>query len=339
MRTQSLLLSSAIMLGVFSGANAADAIVAAEPEPMEYVRVCDAFGKGYFYIPGTETCLSIGGYVRTEWRFGRDRTGTSDWTFFTRAQTVFSTKNDTEYGTLTGNVTLRANVNGPGSDEFFAQEAYIDIAGFRIGKQYTWWDNDRSMSGETDVVSSNTTTLNSIRYMYETPDFSAGVALDEIEDVYRTKPGEGPNNLGVGGQLFAKAGAVRGYLLAGYDTDTEEVAVRGIVFADIGEHELGLYGLWAGGANYYYEESEWSLGAQFIYNVNDKLSLTPGYQYLSNTSLDGNGEFTGDDAWRAGLTVDYKIVSSLATKLSVQYIDPDNGKEQVQGFLRFQRTF
>jgi hypothetical protein len=35
---------------------AADAIVAAEPEPLEYVRVCDPYGTGYFYIPGTETC-------------------------------------------------------------------------------------------------------------------------------------------------------------------------------------------------------------------------------------------------------------------------------------------
>ena len=26
-------------------------------QPVEYVRVCDAFGAGYFYIPGTETCV------------------------------------------------------------------------------------------------------------------------------------------------------------------------------------------------------------------------------------------------------------------------------------------
>ncbi len=26
--------------------------------PMEYVRVCDAFGAGFLYIPGTETCLN-----------------------------------------------------------------------------------------------------------------------------------------------------------------------------------------------------------------------------------------------------------------------------------------
>jgi hypothetical protein len=33
---------------------------------VEYVRVCDAFGTGFFYIPGTETCLKINGRVRFE---------------------------------------------------------------------------------------------------------------------------------------------------------------------------------------------------------------------------------------------------------------------------------
>ncbi|MBY5807028.1 porin, partial [Rhizobium ruizarguesonis] len=55
MNIKSLLLGSAAALAVVSGAQAADAIVAAEPEPVEYVRVCDAYGTGYFYIPGTET--------------------------------------------------------------------------------------------------------------------------------------------------------------------------------------------------------------------------------------------------------------------------------------------
>jgi hypothetical protein len=35
-------------------------------EPAEYVRVCDAYGSGFYYIPGTDTCLRIGGYVRYE---------------------------------------------------------------------------------------------------------------------------------------------------------------------------------------------------------------------------------------------------------------------------------
>ena len=57
MKLKSLLLGSAAVLVAVSGARAADAIVV-EPEPVEYVRVCDAYGKGWFYIPGTETCIA-----------------------------------------------------------------------------------------------------------------------------------------------------------------------------------------------------------------------------------------------------------------------------------------
>src|SRR6478752_2324706 len=102
MNIKSLLLGSAAALAVVSGAQAADAVVAAEPEPVEYVRVCDAYGTGYFYIPGTETCLQIEGYIRTEARFGRDKSGTSDWDFCTRGNVLFTAKSDTEYGPLTG---------------------------------------------------------------------------------------------------------------------------------------------------------------------------------------------------------------------------------------------
>ncbi|MCR5858978.1 porin [Mesorhizobium sp. J428] len=58
------LLSIAGALSVSPGVVfAADAVLAPEPEPVEYVRVCDAYGAGFFYIPGTETCLQISGYV------------------------------------------------------------------------------------------------------------------------------------------------------------------------------------------------------------------------------------------------------------------------------------
>src|SRR3569833_12448 len=64
MNIKSLLLGSAAALVAVSGARAADAVTVAEPEPAEYVKICDVYGAGYFYIPGTETCLRIGGYIR-----------------------------------------------------------------------------------------------------------------------------------------------------------------------------------------------------------------------------------------------------------------------------------
>ena len=64
MNIKSLLLGSAAALVAVSGARAADAVVIAEPEPMEYVRICDTYGVGFYYIPGTETCLKLSGYIR-----------------------------------------------------------------------------------------------------------------------------------------------------------------------------------------------------------------------------------------------------------------------------------
>src|SRR3990170_8592326 len=64
MNIKSLLLGSAAALVAVSAVHAADAVVIAEPEPMEYVRICDTYGVGFYYIPGTETCLKVSGYFR-----------------------------------------------------------------------------------------------------------------------------------------------------------------------------------------------------------------------------------------------------------------------------------
>src|SRR5690606_19798118 len=66
MNIKSLLIGSAAAAVMTTGAQAADAIIFPDPEPVEYVRVCDVYGAGFFYIPGTETCLKIGGQLRFE---------------------------------------------------------------------------------------------------------------------------------------------------------------------------------------------------------------------------------------------------------------------------------
>lgn len=340
MNIRSILIGSVATLATMSSAYAADAIVAAEPEAVEYVRVCDAYGTGFFYIPGSETCLKIGGYIRTEGRFGRDKAGTSDWDFWTRAQVRFTAKSDTDWGALTGVITLRTNASDASNAATFLNEGYIDIAGLRVGMQYSWWDDDPS--GETDVVASNQTRHNSIRYQYETEAFAAGISVDELDydSSYHGKPGETANNLGIAGQISAKYDGFSGYLLGGYDTDTEEGAIRAIAYANIGPGQLGVYGVWASGANYYYEKSEWTVGAQYQVKLTDKWAITPGYQYFSHTQLDSDGEgFHGGDAWTAGVTIDYALAENLGTKLSVQYNDDDETDDQVFGFLRLQRDF
>jgi hypothetical protein len=72
MNIKSLLIGSAAAIVAVSGARAADAVVIAEPEPFEYVRVCDTYGVGFYYIPGTETCLRISGLIRYDIEFSED---------------------------------------------------------------------------------------------------------------------------------------------------------------------------------------------------------------------------------------------------------------------------
>ena len=61
---KSLILGSAAGLLAMSGAQAADLPVKAKA--VEYVRICSLYGAGFFYIPGTDTCIKLGGYLRVD---------------------------------------------------------------------------------------------------------------------------------------------------------------------------------------------------------------------------------------------------------------------------------
>jgi hypothetical protein len=74
MKFRTLLLGTATAFAVTGGAQAADLALAVEP--IDYVKICDAFGTGYYYIPGTDTCLKIGGYVQMDvWIYDDDVVG------------------------------------------------------------------------------------------------------------------------------------------------------------------------------------------------------------------------------------------------------------------------
>ncbi|OCP03844.1 porin, partial [Ensifer sp. LC11] len=340
----SLLLGSAAALAAVSGAQAADAIVAAEPEPMEYVRVCDAFGTGYFYIPGTETCLKIGGFIRFQTSFGRDVVdsrdnndgllGPSDWDAFSRAYISFDAKSDTEYGTLTGFFAAEFNADNDATDAgdsfIDVDEAYIQLGGLKAGFFYNWWD--KGLNGETDSLG-NVTEFNSIAYIYDGGSFQAGISVDELEGTSTRD-----NGVGVSGIVSASLGGVSFDLLGGYDSEFEEGAIRALLSADLGPGVFQLAGIWASNPNAYWNKSEWTVAASYRYNATDKLAITPGVQYFGSLST-SNVNFGDDDAWRAGVTLDYKITEGLATRVSVQYEDQDNRDDQVFGFVRLQRDF
>jgi hypothetical protein len=167
---KSLVLGSAAGLIAMSGAQAADLPVKAKA--VEYVRICSLYGAGFFYIPGTDTCIKLGGYLRVDTTF--NGSGVQDnpaWTgdsgqgnryrdyFITRSRIALTvdTRTATEYGVVRtfgqGDFTfdtlgasrnpnnlatnLGANANllsTPGSGYTVVEFLFIQFAGFTFGK-------------------------------------------------------------------------------------------------------------------------------------------------------------------------------------------------------------
>jgi porin-like protein len=156
MKMKSLLLGGAAGLVAVAGAQAADLPVKAKP--VEYVKVCSLYGEGFFYIPGTDTCLKIGGWVRYDQYFGN--TGGSGSPFITggggrndsfdsndygtRARTVvsFDARTQTEYGTLRSYTRFGFDLttNQQGTGGLYTERAFIQFAGFTFGKTQSYFD-------------------------------------------------------------------------------------------------------------------------------------------------------------------------------------------------------
>src|SRR3981189_3910454 len=59
-----VLLGSAAGVFAVAGAQAADLGVKAKP--FECVKVCSLYGAGFWYVPGTDTCIKIGAFVKLQ---------------------------------------------------------------------------------------------------------------------------------------------------------------------------------------------------------------------------------------------------------------------------------
>ena len=153
---KSLLLGSAAGLVAVAGAQAADLPVKAKP--VQYVKICSLYGVGFYYIPGTDMCIKIGGWVRAEYGWGQngnfawgwananvnDRT-TNNSDFRARGYITADARNQTEYGTVRGYIAVGLSENEHGGDvnastSFSANRAFIQWAGFTFGRAQSFFD-------------------------------------------------------------------------------------------------------------------------------------------------------------------------------------------------------
>ncbi|WP_375631641.1 MULTISPECIES: porin [unclassified Bartonella] len=179
MNIKSLFLSSTAAFLAISGAHAASTVIA-EPEPVEYIRVCDAYGKGYFYIPGTETCMRLSGNVRTDFIGGNNIDATTETELRDKRKTygaasrltlVFQAASETEMGTLRSYARIYSNW-GDGRDNAAAKlaAAYIELGGFRVGLDDTifnsWTGDYGDVLNDDSIAPAGTTRTNFISYTF-----------------------------------------------------------------------------------------------------------------------------------------------------------------------------
>ncbi|PAQ05509.1 porin [Mesorhizobium temperatum] len=377
MNIKSLLLGSAAALVAVSGARAADAVVVAEPEPAEYVRICDVYGAGYFYIPGTETCLRIGGYVRYDIGVGDIGTltgaGTVDVedgddqdTYWKRARFALKTwtGQETELGTLKTYTETRFNFrNTQGDTSPLLNEAdnrgvslnfaWIQLGGLRVGKDESAFDTFSGYAGNVmndTLVPYGGFDTNVVQYYFDAGNgFSAVVSLEQGYGDF-TIDSYVPHV--VGGVKWTQGwGAITG--VVAYDSNYEEVA--GKVRLDVTPMEnLSLFIMAGYGTDDNYTDGGFAIpaGGRGMYKLwSGNWALWGGGTYTINEKTSFNTQISYDEGENLGVVANiaYDIVPGLTIKAEASYFHL--GDETVSnwtgaddddnfgGQLRFQRSF
>lgn len=347
MNIKSLLIGSAAALAVVSGAQAADAVVAAEPEPMEYVRVCDAYGTGYFYLPGTETCIKIGGKVRLDKTFGKADGTRSGYGWRTRGEISVDAKNDSEWGTVYSWVMLRGQKDN-GNDTSFEAFYYAGIGGFEYGRFDT--PLVRFHGYTTDTINDGNYADDWDRqYISYTASFDSFSAIAFIQnDIGATTLNVGPYGgsktfNGDGGNKYmpdlglAAKGTFGDWEVGGavaYDESAESVHARKWVRGN-----LGMFSVF--GMAFYSDEADNSFWAYDGFGV----MLGASAKVTETISINKMVQWYDDDSWQAALGASWQAAPGFKVTLEGSYqdgggeVDSPFGNNVKAGILRFDRTF
>jgi Porin subfamily len=188
---KSLFLGSVAGLAAVAGAQAAD-LPAKKAAAVEYVRVCSTYGAGFFYIPGTETCLRVSGRVRAEYQYLEPVSRASNAIGFrARGRVALDARTATAYGLLRAYIRMEMDRNtgvyagqiGAGASGISPNiaQAYIQFGGLTAGRTTSFFTNG-------DIANENWGTLR----FYDYPDvnllaytfsfgngFSATLSLEE----------------------------------------------------------------------------------------------------------------------------------------------------------------
>lgn len=367
MNIKSLLLGSAAALAAVSGARAADAVTVAEPEAVEYVRVCDTYGTGFFYIPGTETCLRVSGRIRYDMDYSnRDDTivpavpavvvpGAAAPIIITpavpagiivnnlddgfsekvQAHVAFDARSETEFGTFTRFIRIGTSALAGVADQTELEYAWISLGGLLFGKNDSLYDTDMGPEFDGGFGGNNV----QIRY---TADFGSGFtgAISFEENTY---------NQDFDPKLVAMLGLSQGWggasIYGAYDGDTDEYFVKGYLTFNATDmftleatagYESGFSSLYSIAPNVssgsYPRGYEWFVGGAVTGKFTPKLAASIGAQGFFNSHA------TGSDDYVIGGQIQYQLVDNLLARVTVDHYGGDT-EEFEQAKFRLEATF
>ncbi|MFH1793085.1 MAG: porin [Pseudomonadota bacterium] len=375
MNIRGLLLGSAAALAAATGANAADAVMAPEPEPVEYVRVCDAYGAGFFYIPGTETCLQISGYVWYQiGATSEDLGDTTNYWFFApdgwnksvRARVNFDARSETEWGTLRSYIRFQADWNGNNFDgPVTADQAYIELGGLRMGYTESAWAE--TVNG---ISSYGSHTWGGLYYGYQQRaliqyNFSSNGFFGTLSLEDDALAGEGylPDVVGLVG-YGADWGAV--WVRAAFDEDRTYLGItpagevgdsgfaasigtqinipnmagssfRLIAYYADSDNAFGSGSTWTSYATM--GNAEWSVLASVYFQFTETFGASVGVQYFNDFYFAGSDVGTGVDGWSGDLGLVWTPITNFEVRTELNYDDNEVQDGTVSGYLRFTRFF
>ncbi|WP_114945041.1 porin [Microvirga calopogonii] len=182
---KSLFLGSVAGLAAIAGAQAAD-LPAKKAAAVEYVRVCSTYGAGFFYIPGTETCLRIGGRVRAEFLYVEPNDRAQDAIGFrARGRIQLDARTATAYGLLRTFVrfemTRDTGSYGFSSTSPNVDQAFIQFGGLTAGRTISFFMNsDLPNENWGTLRFYDAPTVNAFAYTFSFGNgFSATLAIEE----------------------------------------------------------------------------------------------------------------------------------------------------------------
>lgn len=346
MKLTSLLLSSAAVL-VAGSAFAAD-LPAKKAAPAAAVVACPAFGAGFFQIPGSDTCIQLGGFMNYMATYSDEDQSLAQ---AGNLRLTLDARSNTEIGVIRGFGRI-------GNDGM--ERAYVQVGGLTVGKNASLadiagtnaWNYGSNLGGGSNVGATyaatmgaltlslgiansannntTTTTSSSTSYTSGTPDLLAGISAKT-----------GPVDVKLVGVSHTAVDATG---------DTQGYAVVGRIGASVGGgFGVALFGGISEAASAYtgsiYNDTDGAGETNTGTNIGGEITLAAGNGTLALAVDQYTASLGADDATVTayGVSYAYNVAKGLAIEPELVYTDTqdtvDGDVKSTTVYLRIQRDF